>query len=89
MTLTDYMCQEKKEKEGLPALKTVLTHQYNDLHTKAWRKTDYSHQKQYCQYEEQQNDNNKTTITRKQKSEGKRLYRRFKWLTSDISLEKT
>ena len=27
------MCQEKKEEEDLPALKTVLTHQYNDLKT--------------------------------------------------------
>ena len=33
MTLTDYMCQEKKEEEDLPALKTALTHQYNDLKT--------------------------------------------------------
>ena len=33
MMLTDYMCQEKKEEEVLPALKTVLTHQYNDLKT--------------------------------------------------------
>ena len=32
MTLTDYMCQEK-EGEDLPALKTALTHQYNDLKT--------------------------------------------------------
>ena len=33
MTLTDYMYQEKKEEEDLPALKTTLTHQYNDLKT--------------------------------------------------------
>ena len=32
MTLTDYMCQEKEE-EDLPALKTALTHRYNDLKT--------------------------------------------------------
>ena len=32
MTLTDYKCQ-KKEEEDLPAVKTVLTHQYNDLTT--------------------------------------------------------
>ena len=31
MTLIDYMCQEKKKEEDLPVLKTVLTHQYNDL----------------------------------------------------------
>ena len=30
MTLTDYMYQEKKEEEDLPALKTVLTHPYSD-----------------------------------------------------------
>ena len=36
MKLTDYMCQEKKEKEDLPALKTVLTYQYNNLKT-TWK----------------------------------------------------
>ena len=30
MMLTNYMCQEKKEEEDLPALKTALTHRYND-----------------------------------------------------------
>ena len=36
------------------------------LHWKAWRKTDYSQQKQYWQYEDQQNDNNgKTKMGRK------------------------
>ena len=45
MTLTNNICQKKKEKEDLPVLRT---HQYNDLKTtKAWRKTDYSHRKQY------------------------------------------
>ena len=33
MKLTDYMCQLKKEEEDLPALKTALMHQYNDLKT--------------------------------------------------------
>ena len=33
MTLTNYMCQEKKEEEDFPALKTALTHRYNDLKT--------------------------------------------------------
>ena len=28
---TDYICQEKKEDEDSPALKTALTHQNNDL----------------------------------------------------------
>ena len=31
--LTDYMCQEKKEEEDLLAMKTTLTHKYNDLKT--------------------------------------------------------
>ena len=31
MTSTDYMCQEKKEEEDFPALKTALTQRYNDL----------------------------------------------------------
>ena len=31
--LTDFMSQEKKEEENLPAAKTALTHQYNDLKT--------------------------------------------------------
>ena len=33
MTLTDYMCQEKNEEKNLPALKTALTHRYNDSKT--------------------------------------------------------
>ena len=32
-TLADYMFQEKSEEEDLPALKTVLTHRYNDSKT--------------------------------------------------------
>ena len=34
ITLTEYICQEKKENEDLSALKTVLTHQYKNLKTK-------------------------------------------------------
>ena len=33
MMLTDYMCQEKKDQENLPVMKTALTHQYKDLET--------------------------------------------------------
>ena len=33
MTLTDNMCQEKKDEEYVPALKTALTHRYNDPKT--------------------------------------------------------
>ena len=29
MTLTDYICQEKKEEEDMSVFKTVLTHRYN------------------------------------------------------------
>ena len=32
-TLTDYMFQEKREEAVLPALKTALTHRYNDSKT--------------------------------------------------------
>ena len=32
-TLTDYMFQEKREEEDLSALKTALTHRYNDSKT--------------------------------------------------------
>ena len=32
-TLTDYIYQEKREEEYLPALKTALTYRYNDLKT--------------------------------------------------------
>ena len=31
---TDYMYQEKREEEDLPALKTALTHRYNDSKTR-------------------------------------------------------
>ena len=31
--IPDYMCLEKKDEEDLPALKTGLTHQYNDSET--------------------------------------------------------
>ena len=31
--VADYMCQEEKEEEDLPALKTALMHRYNDSKT--------------------------------------------------------
>ena len=43
MTLTDYMCQGKKEEEDLPTLKTALT----------LRKIDYSLKKRYWQHDDQ------------------------------------
>ena len=33
ITMIDYMYKEKKEKEPLPAMKTVLTHRYNESNT--------------------------------------------------------
>ena len=41
------LCQKKKEEEDLPSLKTALTQRFEDDIKKAWRKTDYSHQKYY------------------------------------------
>ena len=85
MTLTDYMHQEKKEKEDLPVLKTALTHWYKDS------KTTYKRAKED---RNQQNNTNDTrmsgmTITRKQKWEEKQINERFKRLTSNISLKET
>ena len=33
MMLTDYIYHERREEEGLPAMKTALTHRYNDTRT--------------------------------------------------------
>ena len=33
--VTDYMCQKKKEEENIPALKTVLMHQYKTTYKSA------------------------------------------------------
>ena len=33
MKLTDYKYQEKKEEEDMPVLKTLMSHQYNELET--------------------------------------------------------
>ena len=75
------MFQEKREEEDLPALKTALTQRYNDSKTiyknKAIRND---------------NDNtmdNRMTVTRKQKLEGKQLYGPFKRLINNISHDKT
>ena len=86
MTVTDYMSQEKKEEEDLPALKTALTRRYNDSPTtekSTGAGTDFSRQKQYWQHRDQQNGNNqKTKMERK-------LYGCFKWVTNNITNEKT
>ena len=67
----------------MPALKTALTHRYNDskkrggkLITPTRNNTDNTRTK-------------RTTITRNQKWEEKQLYERFKRLISNISHEKT
>ena len=64
-TLTDYMFQEKREEEDLPAWKTALTHRYNDS------KTIYKNTKEdpitATRNETENTMNNTMTITRKQK----------------------
>ena len=49
------MWQEKKEENDLPELKTVLSYLYNNMKSpyKSTEKTDYIHQKQYWQHENQ------------------------------------
>ena len=64
MRLTDYMYQEKKD-EDLPALKTALTHRYNDSKT-----TYKSAGEDWLQPPETKTENtriNRTEISRKQK----------------------
>ena len=86
MTLTDYMYQERREEKDSPALKTVLTHRYND--------SDYieKHEGGLITAIKNHTDNtvtNRMTITRKQKWEEKQPYVCFKRLINDISREKT
>ena len=87
MTLTDYMCQEKREEEDLPVLKTALTHQYNNLE-------DFINKRgRILIAVNRKNTDDKTVsstkITRKQNWKEKQLYGCFKRLASDISHEKT
>ena len=87
MTLTDYMCQEK-EKEDLPALKTMLTHRYNNS------KTDYNHQRQYWQYKYQHSRNNQTTKMGRKTSDisHKKMWiwlRKGNWISSNSSQNNT
>ena len=85
--MTDYMFQEKREEEDLPALKTALTHRYNDS------KTIYKKHEggliRATRNKTENTMNNRMTITRKQKWEGKQLYGRFKRLINNISHRKT
>ena len=63
MTLIDYMHQERREEEDLPALKTAgrIDTMTRGVHKKVRRRTDYSYLKRYWQHEDQQNDNNQKT----------------------------
>ena len=65
MTLTDYICQEKKEEEDT-SIKDIV-HQYVDMNItlKRAKKTSYKTGKRKI---------NRTTITRKQQWEDKQLY---------------
>ena len=86
MMLTDYMFQEKREEEDWPALKTALTHRYNDS------KTVQKYQEGLItatSNETENTMNNRMKITRKPKWEGKQLYGRFKRLINNISDDKT
>ena len=80
------MFQEKREEEDLPALKTALTHPYNDS------KTIYKKHEggliTATRNETENTMNNRMTITKKQKWEGKQLYGRFKRLINNISHDK-
>ena len=81
------MFQEKREEEDLPALKTALTHRYNDS------KTIYKKHEggliTTTRNDTENTMNKRMTITRKQKWEGKQLYGRFKQLINNISHDKT
>ena len=85
MTLTDYMCQEIKGERRLDRIKDSVDdtrlEDYIEKHgerqiTTTRNNTDYT-------------KINRMEITRKQKWEEKWLYGCLKWLTSDISREKT
>ena len=53
------MRQEKKKEEYLPALKVAVMHRrFKNNIKNVRRKTDYSHEKQYWQHEDQQIKNN-------------------------------
>ena len=53
---TDYMYQKKKKEEDAPAVKIAFK-RWLGCYVKKTRKTNYSHQKQYKQYKDQQNNN--------------------------------
>ena len=81
------MLQEKRKEEDLPALKTTLTHPYLD--SKTIYKKNEGGLIIATRHETENTMNNRMTITRKQKWEGKQLYGRFKRLINNISHDKT
>ena len=85
--LTDYMFQEKREEEDLPALK-------DSVDASIQRLEDYIEKHEGGMITAIRNDtdnmmSNRITITRKQKWEGKQLYGHFEWLINTISCDKT
>ena len=87
------MFQEKREEEDLPALKTALTHRYNDSKTRIYQFVTslQKHDGGLITAVRNDTDNtmdNRMTITRKQKWEGKQLYGLFKRLINNISHKK-
>ena len=84
MTLTDYMYQERRNEEELPAVKKALTHRYNDYIEK--------HEGGLITAIRNDSDNtmdNRMIITRKEKWEENQLHGRFKRLINNISHDKT
>ena len=80
------MYLEKREEEDLPALKTALTSIY--------RLENYIQKHEgrlitATRHETENTMNNRMTVTRKQKWEGKQFYERFKRLINNISHDKT
>ena len=86
-TWTDYMYQEKREEEDLPASKTALTHPYND--SKTTKKKHDGGQITAIRNNTDNTIDNRMTKTRKQKWEEKQLHGRFKRLINNISHDKT
>ena len=88
-TLTDYMYQEKREEEDLPASKN-----WHIIDTSIQRLEDYieKHERGLITAIRNNTDNtidNRMTKTRKKKLEGKQLHGRFKRLINNISHDKT
>ena len=82
----DFLSQEEREEEDLPALKTALDTSIRLEDSKE------KHEGRLIAAIKNNTDNtrnNRPTMTKKQKREEKQLNGRFKWLTSDNSQKKT